>query len=139
LHAYRMDFTTEPPKAGKEFPTLVPQVDRDGNESSGIRLPELAAPLATYTGWNQRDAKAGRPDMISDMIGSFIPFAKTRAEREKSGDPRPSIEERYKSKQEYLDKVEDAAKALAAQRYLLESDIPRIRNEAAARWDSLVN
>lgn len=137
LHAYRMDFSTEPPKIGKEFPTLVPQVDRDGNETTGIRLPELAAPLATYTGWNQRDSKAGRPDMISDMIGSFIPFAKTKAEREKSGDPRPSIEERYKSKQDYLDKVEEAAKALAAQRYVLETDIPKIRSEASARWDSL--
>ena len=63
----------EPPKVGKPFPMLVPQVDSDGNETSGIRLPELAVPLATYTGWNLRDANIGAPDEIQSMVGSFHP------------------------------------------------------------------
>jgi hypothetical protein len=72
----------EPPKVGKPFPTLVPQVNRDGNETSGIQLPELAVPLATYTGWNLRDASIGaRGD---PEHGRFLhPFARTKAEREK--------------------------------------------------------
>ena len=102
LHAWHFDFSSEPPKVGKEFPTLVPQVDVDGNEQSGIRLPELAVPLATYTGWNPRDPKTGAPEMISNMVGSFLPFPATKAAREKSGDPRLSIAERYSSKDEYL-------------------------------------
>jgi hypothetical protein len=138
MPAYRLDFSTEPPKVGKPFPTLVAQVDRDGNETSGIRLPELAAPLATYTGWNLRDAKIGAPDQLFSMVGSYIPFARTKAEREKSKDPRLSIEERYASRDEYLKKVEEAATALVKERYLLESDVPAIRTAAGARWDGLM-
>ena len=128
----------DPPKVGKPFPTLVPQVDRDGNETSGIRLPELAVPLATYTGWNLRAASIGAPDEIQSMMGSFIPFAKTKADREKTGDPRPSIEERYSSKEEYLKKVDAAGRELVAQHFLLESDVEKIKEKASARWDSLM-
>jgi len=135
--AYRLDFATEPPKVGKPFPTLVPQVDRDGNETSGVLLPELAAPLATYTGWNLRDPKIGAPDAIANMIGSYIPFAKTKAEREKNGDPRLSIAERYENKEAYLGRVDRAAAALVKDRFLLEGDLPKIRAAAAARWDAL--
>jgi hypothetical protein len=136
-HAYHLDFSTEPPKIGKPFPTLVPQVDRDGNETSGIRLPELQAPLATYTGWNLRDSSIGAPDQLFSMAGSFIPFAKTRAERQKSGDSRPSIEERYKDKADYLSQVSKAAASLAQSRLILESDIPTIQQSAAERWDAV--
>ncbi len=128
----------EPPKVGKAFPTLVPQVNRDGNETSGIQLPELAVPLATYTGWNLRDASIGSPEEIQSMVGSFIPFARTKAEREKTGDPRPSIEERYASKEDYLKKVETAGKQLAQAHLLLDSDVEKIRARASARWDSLM-
>ncbi len=128
----------EPPKVGKAFPTLVPQVNRDGNETSGIQLPELAVPLATYTGWNLRDASIGSPEEIQSMVGSFIPFARTKAEREKTGDPRPSIEERYASKEDYLKKVETAGRQLAQEHLLLDSDVDKIRARASARWDSLM-
>ena len=148
-YAWRLDFgpdfaskgivAYEPPKVATPFPTLVPQVDRDGNETAGIRLPELAVPLATYTGWNLRDAEIGASDEIQSMVGSFIPFARTKAEREKNGDPRPSIEERYKSKEEYLRKVGAAADKLVAEHFLLESDVERIKEKAGARWDSLMN
>jgi Alpha/beta hydrolase domain len=147
-HVYHLDFgpqlisagivTKEPPKIGRAFPTLVPQVDRDGNETAGVRAPELAVPLATYTGWNLRAPEIGAPGVIYDMAGSFIPFARTKAEREKSGDPRLSIEERYASRSEYLNKVGSAAADLARQHYLLETDIPGVKDAAGARWDAIM-
>lgn len=147
-YSWRLDFgpefrtkgiiSQEPPKVGESFPVLIPQVDRDGNETAGIRLPELAVPLGTYTGWNLRDAKIGAEDEIQSMVGSFIPFAKTKAEREQTGDPRLSIEERYANRAEFLAKVEAAAKPLVAQRVLLDRDVEKAKEKAAARWDSLM-
>jgi hypothetical protein len=129
----------EPPKLGKPFPILVPQVDADGNEISGVRLPEQSVPLATYTGWNLRDASIGAPGVTYDMVGSFLPFPRTRADREKMGDPRPSIEERYKSREDYLQRVAAAAETLVRARLLMAVDVPKITDQAAARWDSLMN
>jgi len=147
-YAWRLDFgpdfrtkgivAFDPPKIGASFPILIPQVDRDGNETSGIRLPELAVPLATYTGWNLRDANIGAPEAIQSMVGSFIPFAKTKAEREQSGDARLSIEERYASRDQYLSKAEAAAKPLVVERLLLDRDVARVKEKAGARWDSLM-
>ena len=97
---------SEPPKVGEAFPALVPQVDMDGNETSGIRLPELRFPLATYMGWNLRNPSVGAPTEQYPLIGSMVAFPRTKAEREKSGDPRLSIDERYKDEQEYLGKIE---------------------------------
>jgi len=146
---YRLDFGPdfrtkgiidfEPPKLGKPFPILVPQVDADGNEISGVRLPEQSVPLATYTGWNLRDASIGAPGVTYDMVGSFLPFPRTRADREKMGDPRPSIEERYKSREDYLQRVAAAAETLVRARLLMAVDVPKITDQAAARWDSLMN
>ena len=127
----------EPPKVGEAFPALVPQVDADGNETSGIRLPELRFPLATYMGWNLRNPSIGAPTEQYPLIGSMVAFPRTRAEREKSGDPRLSIEERYKDEQEYLGKIEAAARELAKQRFLLEADIPQVVARAKQRWEQL--
>jgi len=148
-YAWRLDFgpdfktkgivAYEPPKIMGHFPTLVPQVDRDGNETSGLRLPELVVPLATFTGWNLRDPKIGAPDEIQSMVGSFIPFARTKAEREKSGDPRPSIEERYSSRQDYLNKIEAAARALVSQKLMLAEDVEKVKAKAGARWDAVMS
>jgi hypothetical protein len=128
----------DPPKVGAAFPVLVPQVNADGNETAGIRLPEQLVPLATYTGWNLRDSKIGAPDVIYNMVGSFIPFAKTKAERVAAGDPRLSIEERYKDKEEYLRKVKEAAVALSGAGFLLKGDVDKVGEKAAARWDSIM-
>jgi hypothetical protein len=143
--AWRLDFgpdfkkgvvAYEPPKmTGKPFPILVPQVDQDGNEISGLRLPEQSVPLGTLTGWNLRDAKVGAPDIMSTQVGSFIPFARTKAEREKSGDPRLSLEERYGSKEAFLAKVQQAAQPLVKQHLLLERDIPKVIARASSQWD----
>jgi hypothetical protein len=137
---YGLEFQTagivsiDPPVIGKAFPMFVPQVDRDGNETSGIRMPAIQAPLGTYTGWNLRSEDIGSPDELNSMIGSFIPFAKTKEDREKSGDPRPSIAERYASREEYLKRYEAAARDLAKSGYLLEGDIPRILDQGAKEW-----
>jgi hypothetical protein len=127
----------EPPKVGRRFTVLIPQVNTDGNETSGIRLPDQVVPLATYTGWNLRDPATGAPDAMYDMVGSMIPFARTRAEREKSGDPRESIAERYPSREEYLRKVKAAAQPLVNEGLLLERDVPKYIEKASARWDLL--
>ncbi len=100
--AYRLDFSVEPPKASTPFPTLVPQVDADGNETSGIKMPEIAVPLASYTGWNLRSKAIGAPDELYSMVGSWIAFPVNKAAREKRKDPRLSIAERYPAKSDYL-------------------------------------
>lgn len=128
----------DPPRVGKAFPVLVPQVNQDGNETAGIRLPEQLVPLATYTGWNLRDPKIGAPDVIYNMVGSFIPFARTKAERVAAGDPRLSIEERYKDKEDYLRRVREAAEALTGAGFLLKEDVDKVGAKAAARWDSIM-
>jgi hypothetical protein len=138
---YGPEFTTkgiiahEPPVVGAAFPILLPQVDRDGNETSGLRSPEQQVPLGSYTGWNLRDGKIGSAGTLYNMVGSFLPFAKTKADREKSGDPRPSIEERYKGKDDYLARIEAAAQRLVGERSILASDVGPIKEQAAKRWD----
>ena len=133
----RFDLGQEPPKVGEAFPALVPQVNVDGNETSGIQLPELRYPLATYMGWNLRNPSIGAPTEQYPLTGSMVAFPRTRAEREKSGDPRLSIEERYKDQQEYLGKIEAAAHELAKQRFLLEADVPQVVARAKQRWEQL--
>jgi Alpha/beta hydrolase domain len=116
------------------LPHLVPQVDRDGNDLAGIHDPEVAVPLATTTGWNFRAQSVGNPGDIYQLIGSYIPFAKTRAEREAGGDLRLSVEERYRDRDDYLQRVRSAAMDLIRDRYLLEEDLDRILTRANAHW-----
>jgi len=133
--AYRLDFSTLPPKAGPSYPTLVPQVDLDGNETSGIRMPEIAVPLASNTGWNLRNKTIGAPDELYSMVGSWIPFPVNQTERENNKDPRLSIEERYKNKRDYLERITNAAQKLVQSGYLLDQDVPKVRDRAAKEWD----
>lgn len=144
LIAYRLDFGPrwplgiidyEPPRIGGPFVVRVPAVDQDGNDRAGIRVPEVAVPLATYFGWNYRDPGAGAPGHLAGEIGSYIGFPRTRAERLKRGDPRLSIEERYPGKQAYLEKVRAAANELVAGRYLLERDVPQVLRHASWSWE----
>jgi Alpha/beta hydrolase domain len=127
--------TVLPPRVGKPYANLVPAVDEDGNELAGIRLPDISVPLATYTGWNLRHADIGGPGQTLSLIGSTIPFPATQAERKASGDPRPSIEERYPSKEDYLRRVKHAAEALVEQGYLLAEDLPTVTEHASQRYD----
>jgi alpha/beta hydrolase family protein len=148
LHkAYRVDYgpdfaskgviSHDPPEVTTAFPILVPQVDADGNEVAGLKMPEVSAPLATYTGWNLFNAESGPPNLLSSMQGSYIPLPLTRADRERTKDPRPSIEERYRSLGHYLDLVGEAARDLIRQGYLLEEDLPTLLERARRHWDYL--
>ena len=119
------------------IPFLVPKVDADGNDLGGIRLPEIAVPLATYTGWNFRSPATGAPTEIVPLNGTFLPFAATRAAREASHDPRLSIEERYPNRDAYLGKVREAAQKLVQERYLLSQDVDPIVAHAAQVWNNV--
>jgi hypothetical protein len=125
----------EPPRIGTAFPILVPQVDADGNGIAGIRMPELAVPLATYTGWNLFNDRSGPVTVLSSMQGSYVPLAKSGAEKKRNGDPRASIDERYRDKEQYLGQVTKAAQDLVAQGYLLAEDVQPVVANAAKHWD----
>ena len=112
-----------------------PHVDADGNEVGGIVLPELAVPLATHTGWNLRHPDVGGAEQLLVFAGATLPFHRTRAEREAAGDPRPSIEERYASRADYLERVRGAAGALARAGYLLEEDVELSVAAGGRLWD----
>jgi hypothetical protein len=124
------------PKLAKgRYTVLVPQVDRDGNEVGGIRMPELAVPIGTATGWSLRAADDGGAGELCYLDGIFVPFAKTKAERIAKRDPRLSLAERYRSKEDYVAKVRAAAEKLKQQGYLLDEDVERAEKRAAsARW-----
>ena len=143
-HLARLDYgprdeITEnlPPATGKLYPALVSDVDQDGNDLAGIRLPDLTVPLATVTGWNLRHPDTGGPGQTHITMGSTVPFPFTRHEREDTSDPRPSVEERYSSREDYLQKVEEAALELVSQGYLLEEDVQTVAQQAGERYDLL--
>ena len=121
------------PIAGHDYPLLVPTVDADGNEIAGIRSPDVAAPLGTLTGWNIRGPGFAEGALM--VVGSFLPFAPTAEERTSSGDPRPSLAERYSSHADYVDAVSRVASALQEERLLLAEDVERYI--AAARAASV--
>ena len=119
------------------LPFLVPQVDGDGNELAGIAFPDVAVPLATYTGWNFRNPAIGQPGEILPLAGSYIPLAVTRAAREANHDPRPSIEERYGDRTRYQAVVTDRAEDLVETGYMLPQDLDTVVARALARWDDM--
>ncbi|MCL0028543.1 alpha/beta hydrolase domain-containing protein [Dehalococcoidia bacterium] len=146
--AMRLDYGPEshlgrtvklPAEPGEEYPALVSDLDEDGNEMAGIRLPDLSVPLATYSGWNLRHPDNGNPGLVIGITGGLagwtVPFAGTRELRETGGDGRLSIEERYESKVDYLGKVDDAISELVDERHILEEDIQHVKAQAALRYD----
>jgi Alpha/beta hydrolase domain len=118
------------PSANGAYAIFVPKVDKDGNDVAGIRLPAVQVPVGTYTGWNLRPRGLAE-DELSGLLGSYIPFAKTRSQRKKLSDPRLSIEERYKDPADYVRQVSRAARTLVDERFLLPEDAERIISEAA--------
>ena len=142
--AVRLDFgpqwrqgvlSVQPPKVGKPFPVLVPQVDADGNESDGVRLPEIVVPLGTYAGWNMRDPLIGAPNQRVSFEASYIPFAKTASERREARDPRKSIEERYGSREDYLDRFGHALDDLVEQHWILPEDRAAMILRGRQEWE----
>jgi hypothetical protein len=145
---FKMDFgpefvakgiiANEPPLLGSAFIVKVPQVDDNGNELGGVRLPEVAAPLGTFAGWNVLLPQMTDLHYLSGLIGSFEPFPKTREDRQKAGDARKSVAERYTSRQDYLDHVDKAVQELMRERLLLKNDTPGVLQRAGEMWDTIV-
>jgi hypothetical protein len=141
--AYRLDFgpnwqqgilSIQPPKVGPAFPVLVPQVNADGNERDGVHLPEITVPLATYAGWNLRDPSIGAPEQRVSFEASYLPFPRTAAERQKTGDPRKSIAERYASREDYLTQYQKAVDDLVQQRWILPEDRAALLHRGEQEW-----
>ena len=149
--AIRLDYGPEshlgrstrlPAAVGAEFPALVADLDESFNERGGIRLPDLTVPVATYTGWNLRDESIGNPNLFIGITGGLagwtLPLPATEAEREATGDPRASLEERYASREDYLEQVTRAALDLVGEGYLLEEDVAEVVDLAGRKYDYFV-
>jgi hypothetical protein len=125
--------TNPPDFSGPVYPSYVSKVDHDGNEVAGIRLPDVAAPVATTTGWGLRSAAFGGSAWDGcEASGQWIPFPATKAERLASGDPRKSLEERYKNHAGYVKEVAKEARKLEQRRLLLPADVQRYVDTAQA-------
>ena len=126
--------TEHPPSVvpNQEYRLQVPEVDNDGNDIAGIRTPEIQVPIGTHTGWSLRKAGVGEGDLFS-LTGSFVPFARTKQERELNNDPRLSIEERYASHEVYVNAIANAAHKLVGQSMLLLEDAERYIQAAQER------
>jgi len=141
--AYRLDYgpkwrdgilSIEPPKVGEALPVLVPQVDADGNERDGVRPPEIAVPLATYASWNLRDPSIGAPDQRVSFEASYIAFPRSAEERQKTGDPRRSIAERYSGRDDYMARYTRAVDDLVKQRWILPEDREAVLHRGEQEW-----
>jgi hypothetical protein len=128
-----------PVKEGREYPCLVPAADSDGNDLAGIRLPDLTVPVGTHTGWNLRHPDIGASEQLMSMQGSTHWFAANEAQRVAAGDPRPSIAERYSSRDDYARQVKAAAGQLAASGYLLDEDVDLVVDSCLARYDHAID
>jgi hypothetical protein len=127
-----------PPIEHETYVCLASAVDSDGNEIAGIRLPDVTLPVGTHMPWNLRHSSIGAHEQIIQLFGSTLFFKATRQQREAAGDPRPSIEERYANREAYHDAVQAAAETLAAERYLLEEDVPHVVTACLERYDTAV-
>jgi hypothetical protein len=124
----------EPPEIRGQYTVLVPKSGADGNDLGTLLAPEVAVPLATYTGWNLRRREVGAEGSLANLMGSYIPFARTKAERQKVGDPRASIEERYGTFAEYQKRFASHCEEMVKKRYLLQEDADRLsKNREKAR------
>ena len=130
--------TIEPPQIGEPYRVLVPQVNSDGNDVAGIRLPEVAVPLGTYTGWNVTVPQLSELRYLSGLVGGFEPFTRTKEQRLANGDTRLSIAERYSGRPDYLGKVRRAADDLVRQRFLRVEDVPAVLQAAERMWNAVV-
>ena len=127
-----------PPHPGPNFTALVPAPNSDGIDRGGIELPEILVPLGTRLGFNTRNAAAGFTGATARWDGSFIPFARTEAERQQSGDPRPSLEARYKDRADYEAKLRAAASEVVAKGFLRAEEVAALVAENGALYDRIL-
>lgn len=126
MRAWRVDYRSEPPVLGKMFPLLVPEVDRDGNELGGVKMPEVSVPLATYTGWNFLADPNAPKGWVNDMVGSTLPFS--------AGE----VKKRYGSREKYQELVLEKAREMVQHRFLLERDVDAVVERAGRAWDWVI-
>jgi Alpha/beta hydrolase domain len=126
-----------PAKVGEPYPSFVSALDADGNEVAGIRVPDLSVPVATHTGWSPRHPDTGGAGQFLDMMGTSLPFAQTSSERQERADPRLSIDERYRDREDYVNRARAAAEALAAAGYIVKEDVDLTVDLATQRYDVL--
>jgi hypothetical protein len=127
-----------PPRHGPAYETRVPAPDADGNDRGGVRLVELLVPLGTHTGWNGRAPETGFAWATARWDGSFVPFARTEAERRAAGDPRPSLEERYPTREDFIARLREAISQQVAAGFLLPEDEPRAATESFGLYDRIL-
>ncbi|WP_263359119.1 alpha/beta hydrolase domain-containing protein [Acidicapsa ligni] len=125
----------QPPRVVAAYAALVPRVDADGNDLGGIRLPEIVAPLATYTGWNLRSAATGAPGARTAFLGSFLPLPRNANEAARQQDSRKPIEDRYKSYDEYRGRFKTSLAELVRERYILAEDSDRLLERSREEWN----
>lgn len=123
----------QPPKYVGHYRVRVPRCGADGNELGCLLPAEVGVPLATFTGWNLRSRNAGAENELVSLGGSYIPFAKTKKERERNRDPRLSALERYGSMERYSRELTAYLKRLHADGYVLNEDIGRVAEKLIAR------
>jgi hypothetical protein len=125
------------PIPGQSYTILVPKTDADGNDLPGVRTPDVQVPIATYTGWGLRRAPFAANEDCA-LTGQYIPFAVTKAQRIASGDPRPSLEERYGTFGNYNYQYAVAVKRMIADRTLLQEDGASTVNTGIAKVRGLL-
>lgn len=148
LHEDRLDFGRRfaaqgiadlvPPRHGPSYLTRVAAPDADGNDRGGMEPIELKVPLGTHTGWNLRDPATGFAWATARFDGSFVPFARTEAERAAAHDPRPSLEARYPARADFIAKLRTAAAAEVNAGFLLPEDVERAESENAGLYDRIL-
>ncbi|HUE72352.1 MAG TPA: alpha/beta hydrolase domain-containing protein [Pirellulaceae bacterium] len=119
--------TIEPPQIKGHYIVKVPAIGPDGNEQGTLNLPAISVPVASYTSWNLRDARIGAEGELLSLQGGYVPFARTKSEREAAKDPRPSLAERYQDYQDYENRYRAAAERLIAERFVLQEELPRLK------------
>jgi hypothetical protein len=127
----------QPARLGEPYPSYVSAVDADGNELAGLRLPDVSVPVATHAGWVSRHAEIGGEGQLLDMMGLTLPFPATEAERERRGDPRAAIGDRYRDRADYLERARTAALRLLDEGYLLAEDVDLAVELAVKQYDLL--
>lgn len=125
--------TIHPPKVAGQYNVLISGYADDNNERGCLLLPSVAVPVATFTSWNLRKREIGAETELLSLAGGYVPFAQTKIERLKLGDPRPSLQERYGNFEAYQKQCEEHLARLARSRYVLEEDVPRIKRLAESK------
>jgi hypothetical protein len=131
VRAQWIEQATPVPRLRGDYPLFLPLAGTDGNAIAGIHLPLLAAPRATYTGWNPIAGATGMQELCTQM-GGTLPFTLTQAERHEARDPRPSIEELYRTPDDYVTAVQTVAERMVTERLLLLQDAEMALSAARA-------